>query len=474
MEKEIEESPTEIQISDSDSSERHNSSVKSAKNVTEEVSSNSKTTSVKSRIPIYAVIVILLLATIAGLYYWIYYRKYETTDDAFIESDIVQISPKVSAFVTKVHVKDNQLVKKGDLLVELDSRDLEAKLANAQAHQQVAQAQRGKTLANVNLTRKTSNADQNQARSNVETARVNVEQMRVASNAKQNAIRQANTQVKTAQASLAQAEAQIPAAESSVRLAQADVNRYQELFNQGDIAEQRLQQAVTALQIAQAQLNVARKQAEAEKSKVNEAKAKVTIAEDEYQNSLAQIELSKSQVNESSGRLQEASTAPQRIAVDESETTTAEAQIQQANTAVEQAQLELSYTKIYAPEDGFISRRNVQEGQLVQAGMNLMAISRPNVWVIANFKETQFELMHIGQQVEIKIDAYPNRVFYGKVDSFQMGTGSRFSVLPAENASGNYVKVVQRVPVKITFDEKPENVHLLVPGMSVQPKVRVR
>ena len=151
--------------------------------------------------------------------------------------------------------------------------------------------------------------------------------------------------------------------------------------------------------------------------------------------------------------------------------------IAQAEAAVHQAELELSYTKIYAPEDGIITKKTIEEGQIVQAGTPLLAISQSDeIWVIANFKETQLELMRIGQPVDIEVDAYPNETFHGKIESFQAGTGSRFSLLPAENATGNYVKVVQRVPVKIVFDRQPEagNAHLLAPGMSVEPSVKVR
>ena len=140
-----------------------------------------------------------------------------------------------------------------------------------------------------------------------------------------------------------------------------------------------------------------------------------------------------------------------------------------------EAELELSYTRIYAPEDGYVTRKNVEEGQLVSVGTPLMAISQSDeVWVVANFKETQLENMRVGQTAYIKVDAYPNKSFRGKVESLQAGTGSRFSLLPAENATGNYVKVVQRVPVKIVFDEKPPDDLLLAPGMSVEPSVKVR
>lgn len=428
----------------------------------------------KNRKPIYVVAAVLLIAAVGGLAYWIYARRYETTDDAFIESDIVQVSPRVSAYITKVHVKENQFVRKGDLLVELDARDFEARLAQAQADLAVARARQGRALASVDLTRQTTSAGKFQALSNVQTAQTNVAQTRLASDAKQTAIFQAQTAVKTAQSNLAGAQAQIPSAESAVEMAQADADRYRELYARGDISGQRQQQAMTALQAAQAELNALKKRVEAEQSKVDEANANVALARKEYQAARAQIETTKSQVNESAGKLRESETAPQRIAVDESEVTTADAQIRRAEAAVTQAELEIGHTKIYAPEDGYVTRRAVQEGRFVQPGAALMAISQSGVWVIANFKETQLGRMAVGQPVDIYVDAYPGRVFRGKIESFQAGTGSRFSVLPAENASGNFVKVVQRVPVKIVFDEKPDDAQMLFPGMSVQPKVKVR
>jgi membrane fusion protein, multidrug efflux system len=162
------------------------------------------------------------------------------------------------------------------------------------------------------------------------------------------------------------------------------------------------------------------------------------------------------------------------MAINDSEIQTAESEIAQAQAAVGQAELELSHTKIYAPQDGFVSKKTVVEGQLVQPDQVLMSISLPGIWVVANFKETQIERMKVGQPVEIYVDAYPNMTFRGRVESFQAGTGSRFSVLPPENATGNFVKVVQRIPVKIVFEEMPDENILLAPGMSVVPKVRVQ
>jgi membrane fusion protein (multidrug efflux system) len=419
--------------------------------------------------------VVLLVAVIAGVGYWLYERQFESTDDAFIEGDITQISPKVSAYISRIYVKNNQLVHKGDLLVELDPKDFEAKLEQARAQLRVTQAQHGQAQANVDLTRKTTGASQSQARSNVETARNNVAQNRAASEAKRSQILQAQTAVKTAQANLAQTRAQIQQAEGDLHLAQVEFDRRQKLYDNGDISKQNLDQATSALQTARSQFNSAQKQIDAAQSRVDEARANVSTAQENFHQSEAQVDLSKSQVGESAGRLEDANAAPERVSVSESQVGTSEASIEQAEAAVHQAELELSYTKVFAPEEGYITRKTIEEGQLVQIGAPLMAISQSNeVWVTANFKETQLGLMHPGQTVDIYIDAYPNQTFRGRVESFQAGTGSRFSVLPPENATGNYVKVVQRIPVKIVFDPPPDDAHRLVPGMSVQPTVRVR
>lgn len=428
----------------------------------------------RSRVPIYITGTIVIIGLISAFLYWTYSRRFETTEDAFIEGDIVQISPKISAYVTKVYVKDNQFVHKGDLLLELDSKDLEAKRDQALAQLKIAQAEREQARAGVSLTRKSTEAGRIQALSNITTSRNNVEQTRQTAQAKESVVRQAQSAVQTAEAELSQAEAQIPQAEANLQLAQTDENRYRQLLNRGDISQQRYDQALAVLKTAQAQMNSVRKQAAAVQSRVNEANMNVAVARENYRQALSQIDLTRSQVDESAGRLKEAETAPEQVSVSQTQVLTADARIEQSKTVVEQAELELSYTKIYAPEDGFVTRKNVQEGQLVQPGAVLMAISQGDLWVIANFKETQIESMHVGQAVDIKIDAYPNRIFRGRLDSFQAGTGSRFSTLPTENASGNFVKVVQRVPVKIVFEEKPEPTMQLMPGMSVIPKVRVR
>ena len=428
----------------------------------------------RRKLPFYVAGGILLVAATAGLFYWLYVRQFEYTDDAFINGEVVQISPKISAYVARVFVKENQFVKKGDLLVELNADDLEARLENAKSQLHAAQALRQRSQAQTDLTRKVTSATTVQARSNVKTTQNNVSESGLIAEAKRSEIRQSESAVKTARATRAQALSQISQAESNLRLAQTEYDRTHSLFNSGSVSRQSLDLAENALQRAKAELNAAQNQVTAAESRIEEAEARVVTAQSNYKQSLARIQSTQSEADESIGRLKDADAAPQRIAVDQSEIGAADAGIEKAEASVREADLELSFTKIYAPEDGFVTQKNVQEGQLVQPGAALMAISQTDVWIVANFKETQLERMRIGQPVDIKVDAFPGRTFRGRIESFQAGTGSAFSVLPAENASGNFVKVVQRIPVKIIFDEKPENVHLLVPGMSVSSRVTVR
>ncbi len=418
---------------------------------------------------------VLLVAALAGFVYWLYARQFESTDDAFIDGDVVQISPKVSAYVAKVYVESNQLVHKGDLLVELETADLEVKLEKAKADLENARSQYQRAVASATLTKSSTKATRVQASSNVATTKSAVEQSQLAAASRRSQVTQAEAAVKTALAELAKARAQVAQPEADMRLAELEFKRREALFTKGDISQQSLDQARNALQNARSRYDAAQKAVDSANSRVNEARAGVATANENYRQSLAGIDVSRAQLGESKGRLQQADTGPQQVDVSESQVATALAAQTAAEAAVHQAELDLSYTKITAPEDGYVTKKNVLVGQLVQVGTPLMALSRSNeVWVIANFKETQLEEMRVGQTVYIKVDAYPNESFRGKVESFQAGTGSRFSLLPPENASGNFVKVVQRLPVKIVFDSPPDKVHLLAPGMSVEPSVKVR
>ena len=417
---------------------------------------------------------VVLIASVIGVRYWLHARLFESTDDAFIEGHTAQISPKVSGYVQKVYINDNQQVKAGDLLVEIDPRDYEAKLAEAKATLNAAIARSNTAQATVALTRVTAGAGVEQASAGVEAARSNVVQAKSASSAAEGKVKQAQASVGTAEANAEHARAQVAAADAEAVRARADVRRYQELFDKDEVSRQQLDQAIATAATADAQLEAARKRVAATEGQVEEARAGKSAAEDQHKQSLSQVSVIQAEVGQATGKLSEANSAPHQVAVKQSEAEMAAAEVAQAEAAVRQAELDLSYTKIVAPQDGRITKKTVEPGQLLQPGQALFVLVPSEMWVVANFKETQLSHMRPGQEVEIYVDAYPGKALKGHVDSFQTGTGSRFSLLPAENATGNYVKVVQRLPVKIVFDEAADSEYLLAPGMSVEPEVKVK
>ena len=418
--------------------------------------------------------VVLLLGAFFGIRYWLYARSHETTDDAFIDGHIIQISPKVSGYVAKIYVADNQQVKEGDLIAELDARDYEVRLQQAKAALNAGLAKENEAKTNVSLTRATSSATVRQAQAAVQRSRSEVQSQRAGAASSSSRATEAASAISTAQANLAQTQAQVTAAQSDVTRANADVERYRALYAKDEISKQQLDQAVNVANTAAAQLEAARQRVVAAEARVNEARAAQAAASQTAQQAQTQITGAQAGVNEALGKLAEANAAPQQVAVSQAQAETAGATTEQLRAQVTQAELELSYTKIYAPESGRVTRKSVEEGALVQIGQPLLAIVGGDVWVTANFKESQIGMMTPGQAVEISVDAYPDKVFKAHVDSIQAGTGARFSLIPPENATGNYVKVVQRVPVKIVFDESPDPRHMLAPGMSVVPEVRVK
>lgn len=328
---------------------------------------------------------ILVLATaIGGFIYWLYARQFVSTDDAYIDGYITQIAPRISAQVVALHIDDNQLVQKGDLMLELDPTDFEV----------------ARELA---------------------TAQLAEDQGRLA---------QSQAQIEAAKASVEQAAAERSAAQVTLDNATRDWKRY-EAVDERARSRQQLDNATTTQKNAQAQLDDA-------KAREISAQASVTTA-------VAAIKA-------------------------------AEGEVKVAEAGVRRADVNLGYCKIYAPVEGRVTQRTVDVGNYVQAGQALFMLVSPDVWVTANFKETQLKRMRPGQPVSIKVDAFSGRKFSGRVDSIQAGSGARFGVLPAENATGNFVKIVQRVPVKILFDhgQNTNDAELLSPGLSVIPKVKVR
>jgi membrane fusion protein (multidrug efflux system) len=324
----------------------------------------------------------LIVALAAGVYYFWFVLPFESTDNAFIEGNVIPMASQVPGRVAELLVKDNQAVKQGDVILKIDPRDYEASLAQA-------------------------SADLAAANSRVE---------------------QAKAQVNASEAKVTQAQATVVAADAENQRAADDLKRYQSVDSTAV--------SKSAFDLAQSQARTASANLEAARSQAKAAEADVAL-----------------------------STAG---------VATASAAVQQAEARLQQAELNLSYTQVTAPEDGRVTRRVVEQGAYIQPGQALMAIVPRRYWVIANFKETQLTHMRIGQPVEVIVDAYPDHKLKGHIESIQSGAGARFSLFPPENATGNYIKVVQRVPVKILLDDMPGNDLALGPGMSVVPKVRVK
>ncbi len=403
--------------------------------------------------------VALIAITVGLLYYW--HRKgFEVTDDAFIDGAIVQISPRVSGQVINVPITDNQYVEKGNLLVELDPRDFETAAAKAQAALRNANAKNSGAKAGLDLTSTVTDAVLVQTSAALKAAQAQVDVLLAG-------VRQAEANVSAAEASLQQAEANQAAVEAEARRARADAERYSVLYRKDEVSKQLLDRAETEARAAAANLDAAKQVVVAAQAQFAQAQAGRASAQ-------ASLRQAETLVRQAEGRLQEAQTRPEQIRVSHADLQGAISEIEQARATLQQAELNLSYTKIYATESGYITKKSVEPGNYVEAGQTLMALVSERLWITANYKEVQLERMRPGQSVTIKIDAYPQRKFSGKVDSIQAGSGARFSLLPPENATGNYVKVVQRVPVKIVFTEELPSEFKIGPGMSVVPEVKVR
>ncbi len=401
-----------------------------------------------------------ILAAAMGAWYYIQSSAYESTDNAFIAGDVVQISPRVSGQILRVHVRDNQHVKQGDLIAEIDPNDYETQLAQARAHLKDTGAHESGAQSGLELTSSVTGAVLVQAGAGLEAARDQVHVLRAR-------MAQDEAAVHATEAGLQQAEARQKAVEAEARRASDDAVRYRTLHEKDEVSRQLLDRAETDARAASANLEATRQMVAAAKAQLAQAKAG-------YSASVANLSLVEKQVRQSEGKLKEAQTAPQQVRVRQSDLQSARAQQEQQNAAVRQAELNLSYTKIFAPDSGYITKKSVEPGNFVQTGQALMALVSDRLWVTANFKETQLENMRTGQPATVKVDAYPQLKLRGRVESIQSGSGAQFSLLPPENATGNYVKVVQRVPVKIVIEQLPPSEYRIGPGLSVIPEVKVR
>jgi len=364
-----------------------------------------------------------------GVLVWRYLSSYESTDDAQINGYLSPISARVGGQVQNLLVRDNQYVKIGTPLVQIDPKDYQIALERAKADYDNAVALAGAARVNVPITSVSTGSQVSAAQADVEGAR--------------SAITAARQQVNAA---LAEQQAD----EANNAKAQSDLLRYKELVAKQEISEQQFDQALAAAKASAAAVSAAKASASAAEQQVRQAQSKLAQAE---------------------ANLRSAATGPQQVQAIRSRAQSAEAEVQTKKAALDQAQLNLSYTLIVSPVDGVVSNRTVELGQNVQPGQELMeVVNLDDIWVVADFKETQLQGMKVGQPVTIHVDA-TGKDYKGKVQSFAGASGAVFSLLPPENATGNYVKVVQRIPIKITFDPNEIKGHELRPGMSVEPKV---
>lgn len=379
--------------------------------------------------------VVLVLAVAAGFFYWRSTFS-EDTDDAQVDGDLYQVSSRVAGQVVKVYVEDNQTVQAGQLLVEVDPKDYQVALAQAEANLASAEAQYTQATVNVPITRITTGTTVTSSRFDVRGSSASVVQ--------------AQKQVEVNQARVDQAKAN---AEKS----RLDVERYTPLVQKDVISKQQFDAAVAS--------------AAATRASVLEAEAGVLSAQE-------QVRQAQQRLAQSNAAAQQAiSNGPSQVKAQQAAAAAAAAEVKQSQAKVDQAKLNLSYTKIVAPVTGIVNKKNVQVGGNLSIGQDLLTvIPLNNLWVTANFKETQIEKMHSGQEVTLKIDALGGRKFHGKVTQIGGATGSKLSLFPPENATGNYVKVVQRIPVRIDFTNlQDENKDLaLRPGYSVTPDVGVK
>jgi membrane fusion protein (multidrug efflux system) len=401
-----------------------------------------------------------VIAAVAGGLYYLHSRHYESTDNAFIEGDVIQVSPRISGQVLHVYVRDNQHVNRGDPIAEIDDRDYQARAAEARAHLADTAAKADGAESNLRLTSAVTDAVLTEAGAAAGAAgeQVKILQARVAEDA---------AAIRAAEAAMRQAEAQQSAAQAEAGRAAEDAVRYRALYARDEVSKQQLDRVDTLARSTAAAQEAASQASEVARAHLSQARA----AEVSTQAALRQAE---KQVVQAQGRVSEAESAPQQMEVRHADVTSLRAQVEQQRASVRQAELAVSYTRIYAPESGYITRKSIEPGDFVQPGQPLVALVSDRLWVVANFKETQLTRMRPGQPVTLKLDAFPQLRLRGHVESFQSGTGAYFSLLPAENATGNYVKVVQRVPVKIVLDEPPPAGYRIGPGMSVEPEVKVQ
>ncbi len=396
----------------------------------------------RTRWTVIGVGVLLLGALLA----WYHYSGRESTDDAQIDGHIHQVASRAGGTVLEVAVRENQEVKAGEVLVRIDPRDYEVALARARADLLEAQADASAARVNVPIASATTSGQLGAAHARLGNAQAGVTA--------------SSREVDGAKASLGVAEARLKQAIVEAERAARDRDRLKPLFEKDEISRQQFDAAASAADAAAAA-------AESATAAVTQAQQNVALAQ-------ARQQQSEGSLSTAHADLQTASTAPEQVSATRSHAESAAAHVQVAEANLKQAELMLGYTVVKAPVAGVIGRKSVEVGQVIQPGQPLFAVvSLEDVWVTANFKETQLAKMRKGQRAEVDVDAY-GHTYQAHVDSVGAATGAKFSLLPSENATGNYVKVVQRLPVKIVLEPGQDAQHLLRPGMSATAVVEVK
>jgi membrane fusion protein, multidrug efflux system len=394
---------------------------------------------------ILVLLVILIALAVGGYQLWIYLGSYEDTDDAEIDGHVDAISARINGHLSEVLVEDAQVVKAGDPLVRIDPKDYQVAVAKAEADLADAQAALAGSRTDVPIV-STNTA------STLETARSSRADAAAG-------LIVAERQLNAAQARLETAQAQVAEAEAEYKKDSDDVERYRQLITKDEIPAQQYDTAVQTAAAAKATVT-------ARTASVNEARQNITAAE-------AAVQQAQTRITQADASIQSAMTRPQQVAQSQAREKSAAAKVAQQQAQLDQARLNLSYTVINAPATGIIGKKTAEIGENVSPGESLMAlVPLEDIWVTANFKETQLKRMKPGQKVKFSVDAY-DREYSGHVTGIGGASGSRFSLLPPENATGNYVKVVQRIPVRIDLDPGENRDHRLRPGMSVDPKVYI-
>jgi membrane fusion protein (multidrug efflux system) len=384
----------------------------------------------------------VLLAAIVGLF--IYFRNRETTDDAQVDGHITPMASKVYGRVQQVLVDDNQAVKAGQVLVKIDPRDYQAALDQAKAALALAESEARSAGVDVPKTREDVASGNSNADAQLTGAQADIAKAQA-------------TYEQSQTADLAYAQANVEKSQANAELARADLARYLPLMEKGEISKQQYD-------AAKANADATASALQADLQKQAQAQRNVAVAK-------AQLDAAKARADQARAGVASARADVKQVSMKAADAQAKLAKVEQARAQLEAAQLNLSYTEITAPVDGVATHKQVEPGQIVQAGQGLLVVvPLQNVWVTANFKETQLKNMKPGQRAEVKVDTY-GKTFSGRVDSIAGATGSVLSLLPPENATGNFVKVVQRIPVKIVLDPIPSEKAVLRPGMNVDATV---